>query len=149
MSDVNTKKDISIEIRDILNELEKQHPNVTEGLAAAVGASVGATGSFILLGTLGVSGYSAVGLTTGLAAAGMGGGMLAGMAVLAAPIAILGIAGYAIAKSKRNAQLTTNLGKAIAKLYNIQERLLKNAEYFKEEIAQLTMIIDMLQKKKP
>ena len=76
----------------------------------------------------------------------VGGGMVAGIGVLAAPAAVLGIGGYAIVKHK-NAKLTAALSQAIQKLYEVQERLMSNAEYFKAEIAGIKATIDMLTKK--
>jgi hypothetical protein len=97
-----------------------------------------------------VVGLSASGITSELAAAGalVGGGMVAGIGVLAAPVAILGVAGYAIAKKRKSAKVAAALGQAISKLYDIQSHLITNAEYFKEEIAGIKVAIDMLTKKK-
>ncbi len=75
--------------------------------------------------------------------------MVAGIGVFAVPVAGFGVAGYAIAKKRKNAKLATSLGVAIKKLYDIQERLMKNAEYFKEEIAGVKATIDFLSKKNP
>lgn len=65
-------------------------------LGAAAGAGVGAAASFGALFALGTAGVSAAGITSGLAAAGaiVGGGMVAGIGVLAAPVAILAVGGY-------------------------------------------------------
>jgi len=72
--------------------------SIPEVLGGVTGMGIGATGSFAALYFMGVTGVSAVGITSGLAAAGalIGGGMVAGIGVLAAPVAILGIAGYGI-----------------------------------------------------
>ena len=75
--------------------------------------------------------------------------MAAGLGVLAAPVAILGVGAYAITKKKKNAKLAVALGTAIRKLYDVQERLLKNDEFFKEEIASIKATIDLLTKQKP
>jgi hypothetical protein len=75
--------------------------------------------------------------------------MVAGIGVLAAPVALLAVGGYAIAKKRKNAKLAQALGEAIGKLYAIQDRLMKNAEYFKEEIAGIKAAIDLLNRKKP
>jgi hypothetical protein len=74
--------------------------------------------------------------------------MVAGIGVLAAPVAILGIGAYAVAKNKKNARLTAALTQAIKKLYEVQEILMANAEYFKEEIARIKATIDILTSKK-
>lgn len=72
--------------------------SIPEVLGGVTGMGVGAAGSFAALYFMGVTGLSAVGITSGLAAAGalIGGGMVAGVGVLLAPITILGIAGYGI-----------------------------------------------------
>ena len=145
------KTEATEETRSIVLRIENDYPGVTEGLATALGAGTGGVGSLAALSALGVSGLSAVGITSGLAAAGalVGGGMVAGIGVLAAPVAVLGVAGYAVAKRYKSAKLATALGEAIRKLYGIQERLLANAEYFKEEIAGIKVAIDLLSSKKP
>ncbi|WP_440074107.1 hypothetical protein [Pseudomonas fragariae (ex Marin et al. 2024)] len=139
------------QVKAILDQLENDYPGVTEGLAAALGSTAGAAGSLGALYMLGVSGLSGAGITSGLATAGalVGGGMVAGIGVLAAPIALLAVGGYALVKRRKNAKLAAALGGAISKLYNIQERLLKNAETFKAEIAAIKQTIDMLTRKKP
>lgn len=91
---------------------------IQETLAGALGAGTGAGLSFAALYFGGVTGLSAAGITSGLAAAGalVGGGMAAGVAVLAAPVAILGgIAAVWAAKSKAE------------KLHNAKDILYKDA----------------------
>ena len=87
--------------------ISKNDTGLSEILAAATGMGVGAAGSFAALSALGIAGYSAVGITSGLAAAGgiVGGGMVAGIGVLAAPIAILGVGGYALVANKKKKEL--------------------------------------------
>ncbi|EDW8956993.1 hypothetical protein QB714_002132 [Salmonella enterica] len=145
------KKEATQEVQCVLNELENDYPGITEGLSTALGSGLGAAASFGALYGLGVTGVSAAGITSGLAAAGsiVGGGMVAGIGVLAAPVALLGVGAYAIAKKRKNARLAAALGTAISKLYAIQDRLLANAEYFKDEIAAIKATIELLGKKKP
>jgi uncharacterized protein (DUF697 family) len=145
------RDDATKQVKEILNKLENDYPGVTEGLAAALGSTAGAAGSLGALYMLGLTGFSGAGITSGLATAGalVGGGMVAGIGVLAAPIAILGVGGYALMKRRKSAKLAAALGEAINKLFNIQERLLKNAEAFKAEIAVIRQTIDMLTRKKP
>lgn len=140
------------DVSSVLNSLENDYPGITEGLATVLGSGAGALGSLGALYFGGkVVGLSAPGIASGLSAAGslVGGGMVAGIGVLAAPVAILAVGGYAIAKKKKNAKLAAALGTAIRKLYDVQERLMKNAEFFKEEIASIKATIDLLAKKKP
>lgn len=142
----------SEEVKVILDDLEKDYPGLTEGFATIVGAGTGAAVSITALSTMGtVAGLSAPGITSGLAAAGglIGGGMVAGISVLALPVAGLGIIGFSFAKKRKNARLAAALNESISKLFNIQERLIQNAEYFKQEIAMVQGAIKVLQKKLP
>ncbi len=144
------KEEASKETSNILRTLENDCPGVVEGLSSAIGAGAGGAGSLAALSSLGaVSGLGAAGITSGLATAGavVGGGMVAGIGVLAAPIAILGIAGFALAKRRKQAKLAVALGTALKKLYNIQKRLLENAEYFQKELAGLEFAIDNIASK--
>ena len=80
---------------------------IPEVLAGALGAGIGGVGSFAALYGLGGVGLSAAGITSGLAAAGaiVGGGMVAGVFVLAAPVAILAAGGVGIASHLKHRQL--------------------------------------------
>lgn len=81
---------------------------IPEVLAAAVGAGIGGVGSIAALYGFGsVVGLSAAGITSGLAAAGsiVGGGMVAGVFVLAAPVAVLAAGGVGLAAHLKNKQL--------------------------------------------
>ena len=81
---------------------------IPEVLAGALGAGIGGVGSFAALYGLGsVVGLSAAGITSGLAAAGsiVGGGMVAGVFVLAAPVAVLAAGGVGLASHFKNKQL--------------------------------------------
>ena len=75
--------------------------------------------------------------------------MVAGIGLLAAPVAVLGVAGYAIAKKRRNARLAAALDRAIGKLYTIQERLIANAEYFRKELAEIKAYISAYENNRP
>ena len=132
-------KDISA----VSKELADEYPDAVAAAASAVGASLGGAASYTALYFGGVTGLSAAGLTSGLAFAGalVGGGMLAGTFVLAAPVAVLGIAGYAIARNRKNARQAAALRRAIEKLYEIQERLIANAEYFRKEFAVIKTMV--------
>ena len=76
---------------------------IPEVLAGALGAGIGGVGSFAALYGLGVVGLSAAGITSGLAV--VGGGMVAGIFVLAAPIAALAAGGVGVAAHLKNKQL--------------------------------------------
>ncbi|MCZ6156442.1 hypothetical protein O6B72_06410 [Campylobacter ureolyticus] len=135
------------EVEEAMKMLHSDAPTMTEGVSALLGSGIGAAGSWATLGTIGVAGYSASGITSGLAAAGsvVGGGMVAGVAVLAAPVAALGVIGYAIAKKRKNAKIAVAVATAIKKLYSIQERLMQNAEYFKEELVSIKAMLDIIE----
>lgn len=139
------------QVNAILQRLERSYPGVSEGLATSLGSGVGAAGSLAALYGLGYTGVSAAGMTSGLATAGalVGGGMLSGVFVLAAPVAILATAGYGISKKRKNAKMSVALGTAIKELYEIQERLMQNAEYFREELALIKASVEILSAKKP
>ncbi|MBT9814573.1 hypothetical protein GPK27_03805 [Catenibacterium mitsuokai] len=81
---------------------------IPEVLAGALGAGIGGVGSFAALYGLGsVVGLSAAGIASGLATAGsiVGGGMVAGIFVLAAPVAVLAAGGVGLAAHLKNKQL--------------------------------------------
>lgn len=80
---------------------------IPEVLSGALGAGIGGIGSFAALYGLGTVGLSAAGITSGLAAAGsiVGGGMVAGVFVLAAPAVVLAAGGVGVAAHLKNKQL--------------------------------------------
>jgi CHASE2 domain-containing sensor protein len=87
---------------------------IPEVLAGALGAGLGAIGSFAALYGLGTVGLSAAGIMSGLATAGggvsvvLGGAVsasVAGVFVLAAPVAILAASGVGIASYLKHKQL--------------------------------------------
>jgi len=149
--EINKMKEKSgADIQRILRELESNAPGITEGFGAITGAGIGGAASLALLSSLGsVSGLSAAGITSGLATAGLGGGMVAGIGMLAAPIAILGIAGYSIFKHKKVKKQSAALQHAMTQLYSILERLKANAEYFQSEIAGINAMIQTLTARAP
>lgn len=125
---------------------------LSETLAGAVGVGVGAGISFAALYLGGsVVGLSAAGITSGLAAAGalIGGGMVAGLAVLAAPAAILG--GLAVGttshfKNKKLRQSKELLYKtALAKQTAILKALKEESDADKERIEYLKSLSVLLQ----
>lgn len=136
---------------EAIDEFRRDFPKVADGAAAAVGSALGGAASYTALYIGGTTGLSAVGITSGLATAGsvVGGGMVAGIGLLAAPVAVLGVAGYAIAKKRRNARLAAALDRAIGKLYTIQERLIANAEYFRKELAEIKAYISEYENSRP
>lgn len=120
---VNKKKDMNFQSIDSLQPLAKvideaaaavndksrtiKESPIPEVLGGVIGAVAGGVASFGALYGLGVTGLSAAGITSGLAAAGTiaGGGMVAGVFVLAAPVAILGGVGVGAVSHHKNKQL--------------------------------------------
>lgn len=80
---------------------------IPEVLGAALGSGVGGGLGFAALYFGGTVGVSAAGIASGLAGAGalVGGGMAAGVFVLAAPVAVLGVAGYAVVSQRNRRKL--------------------------------------------
>lgn len=143
-----------------LDKIDAEAGDSSALLGAAAGAGVGAAASFAALYGLGVTGLSAAGITSGLAAAGtiIGGGMVAGIGVLAAPIAVLGVAGYALVnhnRQQRIKQLQRDvLAKALQKQSAILQRLERSAELseaavreLRDRNAVLVQIIEALRRK--
>lgn len=84
-----------------------QKSPISEFLSGAVGAGIGSGMSFAALYYGGMTGLSAAGITSGLATAGtlFGGGMVAGVFVLALPIAGFAATGIGIASHIRDKHL--------------------------------------------
>ena len=146
------KDEASESMKEALDEFRRDQPKVADAAAAAVGSTLGAGASYTALFFAGkVVGLSGPGITSGLAAAGklVGGKMVAGIGVLAAPVAVLGVAGYAISKKRRNAKLAASLNRAIEKFYAIQDRLMANAEHFREELAEIKAYITEYEHRRP
>jgi len=143
------KENVAREIVDIVQKLGEGYPGINEGLGTMIGATTGAGFSYIALYLLGVHGLSAAGITSGLAAAGtvVGGHMVAGIGVLAAPITILAVVGYAFAKYKKSVKLADDLKQAVIKFYKIQDRLSQDTEDFKNGLNQLKTIIEFYKNK--
>lgn len=121
---------------------------VAGSLGVGVGAGVGFAGLY-LGGS--VVGLSAPGITSGLAAPGglLGGGMVAGIAVLAAPAVVLGGAGIGIASHVKNKKLREAkeliYKNAVAKQTAILNALKKEKDADKERIEYLTGLNILLQ----
>ena len=126
---------------------------IPEVLAGALGAGIGGVGSFAALYGLGsVVGLSAAGITSGLAAAGgiVGGGMAAGVFVLAAPVAGLGGVGVGVAAHLKNKQLRQEKERlykeALSKHDAIIKALKEEADADKERMNYLQSLNILLQR---
>ena len=126
---------------------------IPEVLAGALGAGIGGVGSFAALYGLGsVVGLSAAGITSGLAAVGgiVGGGMAAGVFVLAAPVAVLGGVGVGVAAHLKNKQLRQEKERlykeALSKHDAIIKALKEEADADKERMNYLQSLNILLQR---
>ena len=121
---------------------------IPEVLAGALGAAIGGVGSFAALYGLGsVVGLSAAGITSGLAAAG---GIVGGIFVLAAPVAVLGGVGVGVASHLKNKQLRQEKERlyqeALSKHDSIIKALKEEADADKERIKYLQSLNILLQR---
>ena len=126
---------------------------IPEVLAGALGAGIGGVGSFAALYGLGsVVGLSAAGITSGLAAAGgiVGGGMVAGVFVLAAPVAVHGGVGVGVVSHLKNKQLRQEKERlykeALSKHDAIIKALKEEADADKERMDYLQSLNILLQR---
>lgn len=123
---------------------------IPDVLAGALGAGLGGTVSFAALYGLGTVGLSAAGITSGLAAAGgvFGGGMVAGIFVLAAPAVVLAGAGIMVSGAIRRKQLRQEkeglLQLAIEKHHAIVEALKNEVNATQERAEYLTSLNHLL-----
>lgn len=108
------------EASKVLNDpsLRVEDSAISGAITGALGAGAGGALGFAGLYFGGTVGLSAAGITSGLAAAGglIGGGMVAGLGVLAAPAVILGVLGAAIGAASEE-----------EKLHEAKELVYKNA----------------------
>lgn len=165
---ITNKKDMKFQSQDALKTVQsviddadkalndksrrmKDSP-IGEALAGAVGVGTGAAVGFAGLYLGGsVVGLSAAGITSGLAAAGslIGGGMVAGIAVLAAPAVVLGGIGMGAASHIRNKRLREAkeliYKNAIAKQNAILKALREETHADKDRIEYLTGLNILLQ----
>lgn len=125
--------------------------DMNAALAAAGGIGTGGAIGFAALYYAGVTGLSAAGITSALAAAGalVGGGMAAGIAVLAAPAILLGVGGYAWAAQRNKKKLVEKKGMLLQEILRkhnaIIGQLKKTSEQNKERTDYLTRLNTLLQ----
>jgi hypothetical protein len=152
-NDFEKKLDNEQFLKSLFDDLDKIDAEVrdgTEAVGAAVGAGIGAAGSFAALYGLGIVGLSGPGIMTALAAAGaiVGGGAVAGVGVLAAPVAALAVGGYALVshnKKKRVRRLQGQvLAKAIGKQNEIIRKLANRAELSDAVVGELEARLEVL-----
>ena len=142
------------EANEFLNDKNRviSDSSISDVLAGVVGVGIGGVTGFTALYFGGSLGLSASGITSGLAAAGavVGGGMVSGIAVLAAPAVILGGVGLKITADKKRKKLQNTKEElyniAISKQTMILEELQNNLEASEERIKALTSLNLLLQK---
>lgn len=102
---VNVVNDASAALDDTARTVRESA--IPEVVGGALGAAAGGMGSFAALYGLGTVGLSAAGMTSALATAGavVGGGMAAGVFVLAAPVAVAAGVGVGVASNLKAKQL--------------------------------------------
>ena len=124
---------------------------LSEVLMGTLGAGIGGAGSFIALYGLGTVGLSAAGITSGLAAAGsiIGGGMVSGIFVLAAPVAALAGTGVGVAAALKQKQLKQEKERLYEEALRKQDAIIKalkdEAEADKERLDYLQSLNILLQ----
>ncbi len=119
---------------------------IPEVIVGAICASIGACFSLVALYCLGRVGFSASGITSGLAKAGsiVGGGMLVGVFVLASPIVILAACGVGATSHKKNTILRCEKERlyksALEKHHAIIKVLKHDAELDKDRLEELNRL---------
>lgn len=165
---IKKKKDMKFKSQDSLNQVQNvlaeanvalndntrtiKTSSIPEALAGALGVGTGGAIGFAALYLGGsVAGLSAAGITSGLAAAGtiVGGGMAAGIAVLAAPAVVLGGASVGIASHVKNKKLRSAkelcYKEAVQKQSAIIDALRREASADKERLEYLNSLNILLQ----
>lgn len=147
---VNVVNEAAAAIKDKKRTIKKSA--IPEVLAGALGAGIGGVGAFAALNFLGVAGLSAAGITSGLAAAGtvVGGGMVAGIFVLAAPVAVLAAGDVGVASHLKNQQLYQEKERLYKEVLARHEAIIKalkdEADADKERLDYLQSLNILLQK---
>ncbi len=151
---LKTVESVIIDADKALNDKSRRIDDspLSEALTGAIGVGAGAGVGFAALYLGGTVGLSAAGITSGLAAAGalVGGGMVAGIAVLAAPAVVLGGIGVGVAskvKSKKLREAKELVYKnALAKQTAIMKALKEESDADKERLDYLNGLNVLLQK---
>ena len=124
--------------------------SIPEVLGAALCAGAGGAISFGAIYFLGVAGLSGSGIMSGLSALGgiVGGGAAAGIFVAAAPVAILGVGGYAVLNHSKNKKLKKEKERlyqeALRKHDAIINQLNKEVNASKERVDYLNSLVILL-----
>lgn len=127
---VNVVNEASAALNDKSRTIRES--SIPEVLGGALGAGIGGVGSFAALYGLGTVGLSAAGITSGLAAAGsiVGGGMVAGVFVLAAPAVVLAAGGVGLASHLKNKQLRQEKERLYQEALKKHPSLLRSVQHY-------------------
>lgn len=147
--DKRTTADVNGDLGEVMNKMLKSE---AFGVGAAgTGLAIGGIAGVGLLSAMGsVAGLSAAGITSGLAAAGaiVGGGMVAGIGVLAAPAVILGGGAYAAANKVKQKKLIQEKEMLIQRIMLAHDRIMirleKDKNASQERLNHLKLTLDML-----
>ena len=154
LSSLDNVRKVINEANEALNDKSRTIANsaISETLAGVLGVGAGGVAGFAALYFGGsVVGLSAAGITSGLAAAGpvLGGGMAAGIAVLAAPAVILGGTAIGITSYIKNKKLAEEkhvlYTEAVSKQNAILELLKNKVGQSEDRIQYLTSLNTLLQ----
>ncbi|MDY6229024.1 MAG: hypothetical protein SPH93_15440 [Clostridium sp.] len=144
-----TTADVGGELGKIMDKILKSEA-FGIGVAGA-GVVVGGIAGIGLLSAMGsVAGLSAAGISAGLAAAGalVGGGMVAGIGVLAAPALILGGGAYAVVSKTKQKKLIQEKEMLIQRIMLAHDKIMVRLEKEKNEsndrLNHLKLTLDML-----
>lgn len=141
---------------DVGGELGKLMDKILKSDAFGIGAAgtglvVGGIAGVGLLSALGtVTGLSAAGITSGLAAAGafIGGGMVVGIGVLAAPAVLVGGGAYALARTIKEKKLIQEKEMLIQRIMLAHDRIMirleKDNEVSADRLNHLKLTLEML-----
>lgn len=136
---IQLQKEINADIYKIAQEVETTCPGYVSGLSTALGASIGGGISYAALSYAGITGLSASGVTSGLAA--LGSGMVAGIGVLSLPVAAVGGMGYFAVKRVNKNKKEKFITEQIAKLLDLKIKALETSkDFFREEISKIEIL---------
>lgn len=144
-----TTSDVGGELGEIMSNILKSDAfGVGAAGAGLVAGGIAGVGLLSAMGS--VAGLSAAGITSGLAAAGalVGGGMVAGIGVLAAPAIVLGGGAYAVANKAKQKKLIQEKEMLIQRIMLAHDRIMIRLERDKNEsvdrLNHLKLTLDML-----
>lgn len=136
---IQLQKEINADVYKIAEEVEKTYPGYVSGLGTVLGASIGGVISYAALSSAGVTGLSAAGVTSGLAA--LGGSMVAGIGMLSLPVAAVGGIGYFAVKHVNKNKKEKFITEQIAKLLDLKIKALEaSKDFFREEISKIEIL---------